>query len=50
MLFREVKIYFQNHEENIMEVRGEGADLIQLAQNGESRRVLLKTVMEFRIR
>lgn len=50
MLLREVKaIYFQIHEENITEVRWEGADLIQLAQDGEYRRALLNTAMEFRV-
>ena len=43
MLFREVKgVYFQNHEKNSTESRWAGAaDLIQLAQVGESRGTFL---------
>jgi hypothetical protein len=43
MLFREVKaVYFQNHEKNSTESRwAAAADLIQLAQDGESRGAFL---------
>jgi hypothetical protein len=51
MLFRKVKAaYLRNHDKNITESRrAESADLIKLAQDGESRRVLSNTVMKIRV-
>jgi hypothetical protein len=46
MLFREMKaVYFQNHEKSGTESRREGAaDLIQLAQDRESRMAFLYSI------